>query len=242
MTDRKKARQPAQAYISRGDPTGWFEALYVAAQGDPAHLSWADLAANPNLVEWLDNHQMDGRQRAIAVGCGLGDDAEELARRGFDVVAFDISETAIRWCQDRFPGSSVAYVVADLFDPPLGWEEGFDLVLEAYTLQVLPPELRSEAIERIAGITAPGGTVLIICRGREVGDGAGRMPWPLTRGELERFQDYRMQEISFEDYLDQETPPVRRFRAEYRKVRCASPEECVAPPLRNGGRGRCRAH
>ena len=28
---------------------------------------------------------------------GLGDDAEELVRRGFDVTAFDISDTAIQW-------------------------------------------------------------------------------------------------------------------------------------------------
>lgn len=221
--DRKKARQLAHAYIGRGDPTGWFEALYAVARGDPAHVSWADLAANPNLVAWLDSHRMDGGRRAIAVGCGLGDDAEELARRGFDVVAFDISETAIRWCEKRFPRSRVAYVVADLFAPPRGWERGFDLVLEAYTLQVLPPELRSQAIERIAGLTAPGGTLLVICRGREADDDAGRMPWPLTRGELQQFQDCGMQEISFADYLDQEMPPVRRFGVEYRKVQRTAP-------------------
>jgi SAM-dependent methyltransferase len=229
MTNRKKARQLAQAHIGRGDPMGWFEPLYVAAQGDPAHISWADLVANPNLVAWLDGHRTDGRRRAIAVGCGLGDDAEELARRGFDVVAFDISETAIRWCEDRFPGSRVAYVVADLFAPPQGWREGFDLVVEAYTLQVLPPELRCEAIERIADLTAPGGTLLVISRGREAGDHAGQMPWPLTREELQRFQGCGMQEVSFEDYFDREAPPVRRFRVEYRK------EERTAPAPRNGG-------
>jgi SAM-dependent methyltransferase len=166
---------------------------------------------------------MDGGQRAIAVGCGLGDDAEELARRGFDVVAFDISETAIRWCEARFPASSVAYVVADLFAPPPGWREGFDLVIEAYTLQVLPPDLWSEAIKRIADLTAPGGTLLIICRGRETGDDAGQMPWPLTQEELHGFQNWGMRQVSFEDYFDRETPPVRRFRVEYRKVERNAP-------------------
>jgi SAM-dependent methyltransferase len=218
MADREKARQLARAYIGQGDPTGWFEALYVAAHGDPSRISWADLAANPSLVEWLDGHPMDGRRRTATVGCGLGDDAEELARRGLDVVAFDVSETAIRWCKNRFPGSTVAYVVADLFDPPQDWEESFDLVLEAYTLQVLPPELRLPAIERIANLAAPGGTLLVISRGREAGDDTGQMPWPLTREELRRFRDCGMREMSFEDYFDRETPPVRRFRVEYRKV------------------------
>jgi SAM-dependent methyltransferase len=218
MADRTKARRLARAYIGRGDPTGWFEALYVAADGDPSHISWADLAANPGLVEWLDGHPVDGRGRTITVGCGLGDDAEELAHRGLDVVAFDVSETVIRWCENRFPGSTVTYVVADLFDPPQGWKESFDLVLEAYTLQVLPPEMRPPAIERIADLATHGGTLLVISRGRDAGDGAGQMPWPLTREELRRFQDCGMREVSFEDYFDRETPPVRRFRVEYRKV------------------------
>jgi SAM-dependent methyltransferase len=217
IADRRKARRLAQAYINRGDPIGWFEALYAAARRDPSRISWADLAANPGLIEWLDWYHMNGRQGAITVGCGLGDDAEELARRGFEVVAFDVSETAIGWCKSRFPSSTVSYVVADLFDPPRDWERRFDLVLEAYTLQVLPPEIWPEAIERIAGLVAPGGRLLVICRGRDPWDDRGRMPWPLTRAELRRFQDCGMQEVSFEDYLDQEAPPVRRFRAEYRR-------------------------
>jgi 2-polyprenyl-3-methyl-5-hydroxy-6-metoxy-1,4-benzoquinol methylase len=48
------------------------------------------------------------------VGCGLGADAEYLASLGFDTVGFDISETAIRLARERFPGSAVRYVSADL--------------------------------------------------------------------------------------------------------------------------------
>ena len=217
--DRTRARQLAQAYIERQDPTGWFEALYAAADGDPSHLSWADLVANPGLVEWLASYQADGKEQAVVVGCGLGDDAEELARRGFEVVAFDISETAIRWCKKRFPNSEVTYAVANLFQLPPDWVGAFDLVLEAYTLQVLPPELVVEAIERITCLTAPGGTLLIICRGRDMTEDSGQMPWPLTQSELVQVQSFGMEQVSFKDYLDQETPPVRRFRAKYRKTR-----------------------
>jgi hypothetical protein len=59
---------------------------------------------------------------------------------------------------------------------------------------------------------------LVISGGREAGDDTGQMPWPLTREELRRFRDCGMREMSFEDYFDRETPPVRRFRVEYRKV------------------------
>jgi ubiquinone/menaquinone biosynthesis C-methylase UbiE len=99
------------------------------------------LAPNPNLVEWLDRTRIDGKQKkALVVACGLGDDADALAQRGFDVVACDISQTAIEWCRKRFPRSKVNYVVADLFNPPAGWHRAFNFVLEAYTLQSLPEE------------------------------------------------------------------------------------------------------
>ncbi|WP_313934260.1 MULTISPECIES: hypothetical protein [Nostocaceae] len=41
----------------------------------------------------------------------MGDDAEAPAKLGFEVTAFDISPTAISWCQQWFPDSSVNYVI-----------------------------------------------------------------------------------------------------------------------------------
>jgi len=62
------------------------------------------------------------------VGCGLGDDAEALAQQGFQVTAFDISPTAIAWCEKRFPDSQVKYQVADLFALDPAWHHKFDFV------------------------------------------------------------------------------------------------------------------
>src|SRR5512135_3720829 len=94
MTDRTRARSLAQESIARGDPVGWFERLYAeAAEGD-AVVPWADCVANPHVVEWLDRHAPPVG-RALDIGTGLGDVAEELARRGFEVVAFDVSASAV---------------------------------------------------------------------------------------------------------------------------------------------------
>jgi hypothetical protein len=43
------------------------------------------------------------------------------------------------------------------------------------------------------------------------------MPWPLTKDELTDFLRFGLKEVSFEDYVDDEEPPVRRFRVAYRK-------------------------
>lgn len=214
-----RARALAHAALRRGEPLSWFEQLYAQEGPDAAQIPWADLAPNPNLVEWLNRGRVDGRARsALKVGCGLGDDAEELARRGFQVLAFDVSPSAIRQARARFPGSAVHYQAADLFEAS-GWDRRFDFVLESYTLQVLPAQLRARAIERIASFVAPGGALLVIARGRSQADEAGSMPWPLTELELGRFRDQGLHQASFEDYRDSEDPPVRRFRVEYRRPR-----------------------
>ncbi len=214
---RKTARIIADKHLGTGDPLGWFDELYWRAQDNVSIIPWADLKPNPNLVDWLDQRGSTPSGEAIKIGSGLGDDAEELSRRGFKTIAFDISETAIAWSRKRFPHSLVTYLSADLFSAPIEWKSRFGFVIESYTLQVLPPDLRANAIQCIASFVSPGGTLLVIARGREPSDPAGDMPWPVTRAELTLFQDQGLSEVTFEDFLDGEKPPVRRFRVTYRK-------------------------
>jgi hypothetical protein len=214
--NRAIARKLAQEHMASDDPLGWFEELYSLAGGNASIIPWADLEPNPSLIDWLDRQGSAAKGVALKIGSGLGDDAEELARRGFDTTAFDISNKAIVWSRTRFPQSPVSYVVADLFSAPSEWEGRFGFVLESYTLQVLPPDLRADAMHRIASFVAPGGTLLVITRGREPSEPEGFMPWPLKKEELSVFGTHGPATISFEDYRDSENPPVRRFRATYR--------------------------
>lgn len=215
---RERARCIAQAALERGRPLDWFEELYSeAAVAGLSALPWADLEPNPHLLEWLDRERVEGAGKsALVVGCGLGDDAEELGRRGFAVTAFDISESAIRIARRRFPASPVEYLSADLFRLPEGWTHGFDFVYEAYTLQVLPASMRDRAARRIALLVAPGGTLLLIARGKDADEEEDQLPWPLTRTQAELPLECGLDELLFEDYLDTEDPPVRRFRAAFR--------------------------
>src|SRR5262245_37485145 len=214
--DRSRARALAQEAVARGEPLAWFEALYREAEAGATVVPWADLVPNPHLVEWLDAHPAL-RGRALDVGTGLGDNAEELARRGFEVVAFDVAATAVAEARRRFPGSRVRYEVANLLAPPAGWLAAFDLVAETYTLQVLPPPERASAACALRTAVAPGGTLLVIARGREPDEPEGAMPWPLTRAEVEAIAADHLALTAFEDFVDAEEPPVRRFRATFRR-------------------------
>jgi len=219
MTDRRVARELAAQYLARGDAFGWFEALYAARAAGTASVPWADLTANPHLVSWAGQHLRSGSGlQALVVGCGLGDDAEFLTALGCMVTAFDIAPSAIREARLRFPGSPVDYQVYDLFALPQQWTGRFDLVLEAYTLQVLTPAWRERAYPLLSALLRPQGRLLAIARGRAPSEAQGAMPWPLTRAELAHFSSCGLVEESCEEYLDDEQPPVRRLRATYRRA------------------------
>jgi SAM-dependent methyltransferase len=206
---RRYARRLAAESIARGDATGWFEPLYAAAEQGATTVPWADLAPYPGLVSALAG--VPGRGRALVVGCGLGDDAEHVASLGFTTVAFDVSPTAIATAKRRFPRSPVEYVTADLLSPPEIWAGTFDLVIEVFTLQVLTSAARPAAFAQLAGMVAPGGRLLLIARARDEHEDPGRMPWPLTRAEVESCRRYGLAEQSIVDFLDDGL--VRRWRA-----------------------------
>jgi SAM-dependent methyltransferase len=215
---RNRVRAIVRDFYGRGDEKGWFEQIYATAQFDPDKVPWADSSPNATVIQWLDREKIAGNGRkALVVGCGLGDDAEELARRGFDVTAFDISATAIAWCARRNPQTRVKYVAADLFSPPTDWKQAFDFVLEVFTLQAMRDELRAQAIARVTEFVAPRGQLLIICRGRDDSDPPGDLPYPLLKRELAQVQRQGLRELSFEDFMDTEEPPVRRFRVRYQR-------------------------
>ncbi len=215
---RTKARQIAAKFIEQNDPTGWFEELYAQAKGDSQEIPWADLTANHNLTRWLDiNHIQGNDKKALVVGSGLGDDAEALSQIGFEVTGFDIAPSAIAWSKKRFATSKVKYLVADALKFEKSWENKFDFILESYTLQAVPNNIRQQIMKNIAKYLKPLGTLLVICRGREITEELNDLPYPLTKEELALFKELGLTQIMLEDYIDKENSPVRRFRIQYTK-------------------------
>jgi SAM-dependent methyltransferase len=217
---RTRLYELSAAAYANGDYTGWFETLYAEAQGNSDAIPWADRGVNPWLVEWIDKSHLNCQDlQVLVVGCGLGDDAEYLAGLGAKVTAFDLSQTAIDWCVQRFPNSLVNYQAVDLFTAPVEWKFGFDLVIEIYTIQALPANIRPNAIESISDFVAPNGKLLVVCRGRDREDACDSLPFPLTQDELNRFTHTGLTQVSFEDFIDTlETSPARRFRIVHERV------------------------
>jgi SAM-dependent methyltransferase len=171
----------------KDDRCAWFNAVYDTAEGDAAAVPWADLAPKAALVDWLAGNPGEGA-RALDVGCGLGDNAEALAEAGYDTTGFDLSEKAVEWARQRFPGSSVRYTAADLFAPPTDWVDAFDLVHECYTVQALHGDLREASFAALARLVKPGGRLLVLTRSRADGVETSGPPWPLSPSELAGFE------------------------------------------------------
>jgi SAM-dependent methyltransferase len=196
------------------DPTAIFEQMYeAAAAGGPAP-PWERGAPHPLLAGW--GRDLDGAgRRALVVGSGLGNDAEFIAARGFDVVAFDASPTAVAMARERNPGSRVDYVVADLLDLPAAWRQAFDLVVECLTVQSLPPALHAPASAAVAAAVARGGTLIVAANAGDGDPDADGPPWPLARGEVEAFATGGLEVVAIEDVREPGAPP--RWRGEFRR-------------------------
>jgi SAM-dependent methyltransferase len=194
--DADASRLAAAAY-ARGEPTGWFEALYEEAVRGRAIVPWDSADPNSFLVEWAAARDGTGR-RAVVVGSGLGRDAEFVARLGYRTTGFDLSATAVRAARERHPGSSVSYEVANLLDLPERYRQAFDLVVESYTVQSLPDPPRADAIAAVRTLVARGGTLLVIAMAREPDEQVSGPPFPLTRAELDAFAGDELAAVAIE--------------------------------------------
>jgi SAM-dependent methyltransferase len=208
----------AAAAISADRPTEWFDQLYAAGRRGEVDMPWDRGRPNQVLAEWV--HGRDGvGQRALVVGCGLGQESELLARLGFEVTAFDISETAIATVRERFPDSPVHYRVDNLLDPSADLVGAADLVVECYTVQALPLSVREQATANVTRLVAPGGTLLVIAVAADTDPAdADGPPWPLTRARIDAFAANGLAEIRIENLTDPKMPGFHRWRAEFRRA------------------------
>lgn len=101
---------------------------------------------------------------ALDAGCGTGGEALWLAAQGWQVMAVDISDAALRHARERADAAGadiaarISWQQADLTEwvPPAAQ---FDLVCTHYVHTSGSPQ---ELFERLATAVAPGGTLLIV--------------------------------------------------------------------------------
>lgn len=194
--------------------SAWFDGLYKENKDKHENIPWARQAVNPLLQSYLDEER-EHKGKALVIGCGLGDDARALEEAGYDVIAIDVSQTALDLAKERFFDSHIVFEKQDIFDMPERYDTYFDFVFEAFTVQSLPIEFREKMITAVAKTVAKDGKLLLVAHKREeVFTGP---PWPLTQEEVGLFSKEGLQELSHEIHTEDSKISNTRFRVLYSK-------------------------
>src|SRR5262245_21709874 len=120
-----------------------WEELYQ--ERDIESLPWFNPELDVDLENALDELGLRGGS-ALDLGTGPGTQAIQLARRGFDVTATDISEEAIRLAGEkaRKQGVEITWEQDDILDTRL--DRQFDFILDRGCFHVLDPERRGDYV------------------------------------------------------------------------------------------------
>jgi 2-polyprenyl-3-methyl-5-hydroxy-6-metoxy-1,4-benzoquinol methylase len=101
--------------------------------------------------------------RALDLGTGPGTQAMQLAQRGFEMTATDISKAAIRLAREK--AEAQALIITWQQDDVLATRLSgpFDLIFDRGCFHVLPPERRQDYVNTIAGLLKPDGYFFLKC-------------------------------------------------------------------------------
>jgi len=96
---------------------------------------------------------------------------------------------------------------------PEEWLGAFTLVVEIFTVQALPDPPRDRAVAAVAGLVAPGGTLLAVAFRHEAGTPPAQgPPYPLTRAQMDGLAVGGVEVVRMEEL------PGPRWRVEYHRA------------------------
>lgn len=144
--------------MSRFDP-GFFDSVY--RQTPP----WDVGKAQPALSALLDEHPPAGP--VLDVGCGSGDLAIELARRGLEVVGLDIVQAAVAQARDKANALApdvagrLEFRVGDALRPTL-LDRRFGAVVDSGFFHLFNAPTRDGYADEMAAVLEPGGRLYLL--------------------------------------------------------------------------------
>jgi len=161
-------------------PTGDWEKLY--ATSDVATLPWYNPDLDTDIDRALKAHRLRGG-RILDLGTGPATQAMNLAKRGFDVVATDISGSAIKKAKAsaKEAGLSITFLVDNVLKSKLA-PNLVDAIMDRGVFHVLPKEKRPVYVETVHRVLRPNGWLFLKCfSDKEPGTWG---PYRIAEGEL----------------------------------------------------------
>jgi SAM-dependent methyltransferase len=119
---------------------------------------WDHGMVDHNLIAGVSENDINPC-RALDIGCGSGENAIWLAQQGFDVVACDLSPTAIKQAKDKLmaAGAEASFLVADFLADPIP-DAPFGFAFDRGCLHCMDQESdRKRFVEKVEGLLKEGG-------------------------------------------------------------------------------------
>jgi ubiquinone/menaquinone biosynthesis C-methylase UbiE len=162
--------------------TADFNAVYTGGDLLPGAsikgVPWDIGEPQPDVVAMEDDGRFGGA--VLDIGCGPGDNAVFLARRGHDVTALDAASAAVDQARERAKGLDIEFGVADATRLD-GYGARFDSVLDSALFHTLDADDRRRYVTALHRATRPGARLSMLC----FADVPGGMPAPLSVSETE---------------------------------------------------------
>jgi len=142
-----------------GVPVGEFQSMY--AEGIPP---WQIDRPQSEVLRLIEQGGFESP--VLDVGCGTGDNAIELARRGYRVVGLDAVEEALRRAREKVRGEKFVQPPEFVLGDALRLEDSgleVETVLDCALFHTFSDEEQSMYVRELAGVLSPGGRLHLLC-------------------------------------------------------------------------------
>lgn len=165
-------------------------------KADIPNMPWEAFKPPSKLVKLIDSGKIKVG-KAIDIGCGLGTSAIYLAQKGFEVIALDISKTALKSASEKANKENVTIKFIQGFAHRLDFpEKTFTLVFDRGCFHHIPPELREEYIEGVYRVLADKGSYYLECFSANCGFDYG---YKFSASDIEKIFGRRFNILSIEE-------------------------------------------
>lgn len=125
---------------------------------------WGD-AECPSAVSATEYFKRYNVQSVLVPGCGYGRNSLYFAQQGFDVLAFDVSDVAVRHAMEQATAHSenVKYTVGDIFDPAFLEGRQFDGIYLSNVLHLFLKKERDALLDVMTSLLKPNGILTLSC-------------------------------------------------------------------------------